>query len=509
MTHLRDYQQNDIERLRAAVGRGSRSPLYQLPTGGGKTAVAGDLIRRAREKEHHVLFLAPRRELVYQACQRLDSLDLDHGIIMAGEDPTVMPSIQVASIPTLHARAVQRYRIAFPPADLVVVDEAHIGVGGRAQEIIDSYREASSVVVGLTATPARTDGRGLGAIYDELVQGPSIPELVQQGWLAPARYFSGRKPDMSGVKIQGGDYNKRQSGARVNDIELVGDVVSNWLRLASDRPTFVYAVTRAHSRHLCDRFIEAGVAAEHIDSMTDLDERKAIQQRLRDGVTQVLCNCEILTYGVDFPPVSCLVVARPTKSIARYLQMVGRGLRPFDGKADCLVLDHAGVIEDVGFVDDPVPWSLDGKTRVQDRKSQSSKPIDIACPECDAVFRPRKYCPHCGLDLSSQYKQAIAAQEAQLAEVDRKTRKKRDQLVTREQRRAFFRELVGYAREKGKKRGWAAHAYRFRFGGFPSGFYHDPPLKPSRLTRSWVTHYNIVRAKSRDKGRRQHEEVNA
>lgn len=500
---LRDYQTQGLRDLRNAVASGYRSPLYVLPTGGGKTAVAVSLISQAVEKGKSALFLAPRRELIYQTCERLYSGEIEHGVIMSGERPSFMPQVQVACVPTLYTRADRDERFRLPPAQLVLVDEAHIGIGGRAQEVIQHYQQAGSVVVGLTATPARTDGRGLGTIYDTMVQGPTVRELIDQGYLVPPRYFVGTSPDRSGVDVQGGDYNQGQLGRRADDVTLIGDVVSNWARLASDRQTFVFAVNVAHSRHLCERFLEIGVAAEHIDGKTENEERKAIQRRLREGKTQVLCNCEVMTYGVDFPPVSCIVLAKSTKSVTRGTQMVGRGMRTHPGKEDLLVLDHAGVIEDIGFVDDPMPWSLNGKEKIQDRKAAEPKEQKyIECGDCGATFRAAKQCPNCGHEMGATYSKAIEALEAELQEIRRGEAKKKAREWTMEQKAVFYGELKGHAQKKGYQMGWAAHAYKERFGVWPKGIKDTPPVTPSAETQGWIQHLNIRRAKRREKGQK-------
>jgi len=496
---LREYQTQAIHDLRRAVAGGYRAPLLVAPTGSGKTQIAGEIIRRARDRCQQVLFLAPRRELVYQVSERLDALDLGYGVIMAGENPSLIPSLQVASIATLHARAIQRDKIPLPKANLVMVDEAHIGVGGSAQSIIDHYRKEGSVVIGLTATPARTDGRGLGMIYDRLVEGPSVSELTAQGYLVPARYFTGTPPDVEGVKVHGGDYVQKDLAGRADDPVLVGKVVENWLRLASDRQTFVFAVNVAHSRHLCDEFRRQGIAADHIDGQTPLEERRAIHDRLVSGETQVVTNCQVYTYGVDFPPVSCITLACPTKSIAKYLQMVGRGLRTHPGKDDCLVLDHAGAIQEVGFADDTMPWSLDGRERVQDRKEREAKePKEITCGDCGETFRARSACPNCGAEMKSEYRKAIEERDARLEEVERREAKKEAREYTMQDKARWFAELQCHAREKGYKIGWCVHAYLEKFGARPWPVWDTPAADSiSDDVQGYIKHLQIKRAKSR------------
>lgn len=476
--------------------------MLVAPTGSGKTHVAAEMIRSALEKSRNVLFLAPRRELIYQTSERLDRSGIRYGVIMAGEPTSMMARVQVASVNTLGARAIRRQRIWLPKADLVMVDEAHIGIGGECQKIIEHYKEAGSVVVGLTATPCRGDGRGLGAVYDALVLGPSVAELMTQGHLVPARYFVGERPDLAGVKLVAGDYHEGQLAERTDQPKLVGDLVSNWLRLARDRQTFVFAVNVEHSRHVAEEFRRHGIRAEQLDAQTPLDQRKSMQSRMRSGETQVLVNCEVLTYGVDFPPVSCIQLARATKSVAKYLQMAGRGLRTFDGKADCLMLDHIGAVSDpsLGFVDDLRLWSLDGKEKIHERQAEAPKPPkDIQCVSCGTTFRAAPVCPKCGHEMRAAHAKAIEAVEADLVEVDRKAAKKSNRELSIEEKARFYGELKAYAERKGFAPGWAAHAYRTKTGVWPNDarVREAEPREPGGETLSWIKYLNIRRAKSR------------
>lgn len=498
---LRNYQGEDIQAIRKSIANGNRSPLYVLPCGGGKTAVAAAMISGALRKGKRCLFLAPRRELIYQTANRLVSSGINHGIIMAGEEPAFMPDVQVACIPTLHRRSIQTSRLPLPPAELVLCDEAHIGIGGQAQELIERYRASGAIIVGLTATPARADGRGLGMIYDDLVEGPSVRWLTDNGYLVPAVYYAGTKADLEGVGMVAGDYNKGQLADRIDQPKLIGDVVENWARIAPDRQTFVFSLNVAHSRHLADRFMEIGVSAEHLDGKTPTDEREAIQKRLRDGITQVICNCEVMTYGVDFPPVSCIVLATPTKSVAKYLQMVGRGARTSKetGKTDFIVIDHGGISDALGYFDDPMPWSLDGKEKVQDRKEALPKkePRSITCVKCSHVFRAAPVCPRCGHEMRSEHKKAVETLEAELVQIDRERQRKEGKAWTMADKAKFYAELKGYCQERQKSQGYAAHLYRDKLGVWPN----DPtirwadPVPPSMETVAYITSRNIARAK--------------
>lgn len=228
-------------------------------------------------------------------------------------------------------------------------------------------------------------------------------------------------------------------------------------------------------------------------------------ERLRSGETQVLTNCLVMTYGVDFPPVSCIVFASPTKSVVRYMQSVGRGLRTSPGKSDCLVLDHAGAVNDpdLGFVDDPRPWSLDGKEKIQERQAVLNKqPKEITCRQCGTTFRSRPACPNCGQEMRAEHRKAVETLEAELVEIDRARQKKANKGMDIEQCAEFYAELRGYGHQKGYLPGWAMSAYKAKTGNWPN----DPrvrtvaPKEPGVETLNWVRYLAIRRAKAKRGG---------
>jgi DNA repair protein RadD len=378
---LRLYQTNAIAALRASLAQGKRRPILVMPTGSGKTRVAGDIIRSAIAKGRKPGFLAPRRELIDQAVNAFAAIGIRSDPIMAGRDRSPMSQVWVASFDTLHARGIRTKRMRMPEADLVIVDEAHLSVAETRKAIIEHYSDA--VIIGLTATPARGDGRGLGEIYDDLVSVVSIRELTDDGFLVPVRYFAPSEPDLEGVKLnKDGDYIEKQLGERMDRAELIGGITENWMRLAFGLSTVVFCVTRAHSRHVCEEFKRLGVAAEHLDGETELEERRAILARVASGETTVLCNVFVATFGLDIPRLECAVLARPTKNLALYLQIAGRVLRPCEGKTEARIIDHSGAVQQHGFIDDDQPWSLD-----RSKKSPTAKPRRKARP------RPRRKSP--------------------------------------------------------------------------------------------------------------------
>lgn len=497
---MRDYQAKAVRDLRASLAVGTRSVLLQLATGAGKTRIAAEICRMAEAKRSKVLFLAPRRELIAQAAQAFSRQGLWPGVIMAGELPARSRDLQVASFDTLHARAIRSDRMAMPEAQLVIVDEAHLSLADTRREIIEHYADAC--IIGLTATPARGDGRGLGAIYEDLILGPSIRHLTEAGHLVPLRYFAPTEPDLAALRLnRDGDYAETGLAKRMDTPQLVGDVVDNWQRIARDRATVVFCVNRAHSRNVRDRFLAAGVTAEHLDGETPTDERAAILARVRSGETQVLCNVFVASYGLDIPRLDCAVLARPTKNIALYLQTVGRVMRPCEGKVDALVIDHSGAVKENGFVDDFIPWSLDESERVKDRKDakqkETAEPKEIQCPQCHAMFKAQRVCPSCGFHAIPEGK-PIPTHEAALEEVQRAA-KKENREATWEEKRAFMAGLKAYAFEHGYKPGWAANKYRDRFGVYPNDarVKDVPPMQYDEPTRKWIKSQQIRYAKRR------------
>jgi DNA repair protein RadD len=229
---------------------------------------------------------------------------------------------------------------------------------------------------------------------------PSVRELIDLGFLVESRVYAPSQPDLDGVKVDRGDYNETQLAERMDTQRLVGDIIEHYLRLGRPRRAVVFATGVQHSKHLCDEFRRAGVLAEHIDGTTPTDERDQILARLAAGSVDVVCNAMVLTEGWDCPEVSCLILARPTRSIGLFRQMIGRGLRTAPGKSDCLIFDHAGATFQHGFADDPIEWTLRDDQRAENkahaaRGARHTQAL-TTCPECSAVRYEGKPCPACG-----------------------------------------------------------------------------------------------------------------
>jgi superfamily II DNA or RNA helicase len=249
---LRPYQVEVIAKFDAEVAAGRRRVLLVVPTASGKTVIAGAIIAKAASAGWRILFLAHRRELIQQASRKLHAVSVDHGIIQAGFSRRLGVHVQVASVQTLHARAIRSTGMDLPPADIVIVDEAHHVRARTYQRLLLAYPKA--IVLGLTATPCRSDGRGLGNAFDVLVEGPPVAELVAAGYLVPTKVYAPTRPDLMGVKVERGDYDVKQLAERMDKARLIGDVIGHWFKLGERRPTVVFATGVGHSVHLRDEF---------------------------------------------------------------------------------------------------------------------------------------------------------------------------------------------------------------------------------------------------------------
>lgn len=493
---LREYQLTSVDEVRSHLRETSiNSVLLQAPTGAGKTVIACEIMRACDEKGTRVAFLAHRRELVRQSSAKLHEFGVNHGVVMAGEQ-MLTRNVQVCSIQTL-ASWLKRGRIdPFWVGGVLIIDECHRSLAQSYLDMIELGGE-KTVLIGLSATPARSDGRGLGDVYQRMVQCPSILDLIRQGFLVDPKYFAPTIPDLEGVRVHGGDYVEADLASKMDKPKLVGDVVENWGRIASDRKTVVFASSVAHSIHLSEEFQAAGVAAEHIDGETPKDERDATLRRLSNGDLQVICNCMVLTEGWDQPDVSCCVLARPTKSIVMYLQMAGRVLRTAPGKDDALIIDHAGAVHEHGFIHEFTDWTLEPTQKqmnpVQEmRERENAKPI--VCQNCFATFTGRRTCPSCGAALPRQGA-SVEYLPGDLGVIDPSTKKTEKVKHTMETKRRWFAELVGLGVEQVRHEKWADHTYRKKFGVWPNGLDRTPASAGAEVRR-YARHRAIAYAKS-------------
>jgi len=373
---LRDYQQALIDRILTAWSDPqSRRVLAQMPTGAGKTVIFANIARAFTDRGDSVLVLAHREELLLQAKEKLETVTGEKvGLIKAGYKEDRSCLVQVASVASLINREI-------PPADLLIIDEAHHSTADTYEQLLNEYPDA--YVLGVTATPARIDGQGFKYAYDRLILGPAVDWLIGKQYLSSFKLFAAAKTvDTQGVQKTGADYNRRQLARAVNTSLLLGDIVDAWREFAEGKKTVVFAVNVEHSRAIAAAFCEAGISAEHLDGTTKDDERRSVLNRFATGETLVLSNCDLFTEGFDLPNLEAIQCVRPTQSLVFWLQMVGRCLRVHEDKEWAVIIDHTENWAIHGPPDRPRKWSLDPV-------SLSSSRWAVVCPECRHVFRPR------------------------------------------------------------------------------------------------------------------------
>lgn len=489
---LRACQVRAIEGLRKGVAEKHRAQCLMLPTGGGKTVTAFDIIRKALAKSKRALFVADRTVLVNQASAVADRYGMsNHGVIQANHWRTRLDRpLQIASAQTLARRG-------WPETDLVIVDECHT----MYDSVVKYIASTDAAVIGLSATPFAV---GLGKVYTNLVNAGTMHELTEDGILVPMRVFRGVSADMRGAETSGGEWTDKAAEER--GLQIVGDVVQEWLRHGENRKTICFGSTIAHCEELCRQFNENGVSAAVYVSDTSAEEceRLVTEFKKPDSVIRVLISVAKLAKGFDQPDVGCVILARPLrKSLSEVIQMVGRGLRssPETGKVDCLVLDHAQNMdrfaedfEDVYFngldkLDDGE--KLDKKIRREDEEKE--KP---SCPKCGhSPFFKR--CMKCGHERQSIALVEQVAGELQEVMIGKKK--------VADDRRHLWEQLCTHARmykvgEKQQK--YALALFKEMTGVWPKwswDFASTPDVPITANTANWIRSNNIRRAKGREK----------
>lgn len=468
------HQERAVPIVYQKAREGARRILLVGPTGMGKMVLAAYFMAKTSERGRNSLFLADIRELIGQCQEKLHAYGVDAGIVMAQSDARNDDLAQIASKDTLWSRAFRTDKMLTPKANLLLVDEAHKSRAETWTKVIEHYRDA--VVLGFTATPCRQDGKGLGALWDEMVIVATYRELREAGVIVPCKIYAPHVPDMKGVPTVAGDYSMPEVRKRMDKVTLVGDIVKDWRKRADGRQTVCFASGVEHSIHILNQFRKHGIACEHLDSKNvDWRQREDVLGRLHDGLVQVVTNYGILTTGWDEPSVSCMICARPTRSLQLWRQMAGRVLRsdPGSNKKDAIILDHSGAVFRHGFPDDDIDWELTQDSNVHEKvkeklKKEAREGKDpYACPTCATVYRGPQ-CPGCGYKPTVQ-ERAVPMKVGELTEVERiKAQEVRRRTHTLEQKQQAWDDVIGWAIGNNRKTGAAAHRYRELYGAYPA-----------------------------------------
>lgn len=484
---LRYYQQDAVDRVRQEIINGYKNVLMVSPTGSGKSAILSEIIKLATEKGSKVLFLVHRRNLVIQMCETLEKFGVDAGIIMAGIESDTCKAVQVGTYQTYGRRIQLEDSKFFIDADILVVDECHRSISKGFMEIMDLYKD--KIIIGTTATPMRGDGRPLGKLYETIVDVVGVQELTDKGFLAPARYFDA-PVDVKGIKVARGDYDTKELEKRTNTKKLVGDVVQNWLKTAQNRPTIVFCVSVKHSVSVCSEFVSHGVSAIHLDARSSDEEREEAFRKMESGEATVLCNVALYQEGMDCPGISCVVMARPTKSLGLYRQCCGRGLRISEEYNDCIIMDHAGVIQEHGLLTDDVSWTLEGKDKAyEEPKKKEKEKKTVKCIACAEVFEGTDTCPECGSKVET-FGVKVETEEAELKEISGHKK------ATTVEKRRYLGMLKFWVHSKGYSAKMITAKYKTRYECWIHHSLKDTaPIEPDQAFLNLMKHDQIAYAK--------------
>ena len=439
--NLRPYQTQLITDIRLQYQLGHKRVLAVLPTGGGKTVAFTHIAQQAARKGNRVCILVHRQELLDQASR---AMPMPHGCIRAGKAMDLSHAVQIASVQTLCRR------LHLIPPDffqLLVVDEAHHTNAGTWRKVIEHFQQAH--LLGVTATPCRTDGRGLGEWYQAMVQGPSAQWLTDNGYLAQARVLAPPGFDAAGLRKKMGDYDTKEAEQRVGTI--MGDIVGHYRKHLDGQTAIAFCCSVAHAEAVAGLFISHGIAAASIDGTMSSEQRSDLLQALGTGRLKVLTSCALIGEGVDVPSVGGCILLRPTQSEALHLQMIGRCLRPSGNKV-AVVLDHVGNTLRLGHHLEERDWTLDGLKK----RDRDQAPSVKVCPVCYSTSPSAvQVCRDCGHVFASQETRELKQVDGELQEVKTTAREKR-----REQGSAqSLQELIQLGQSRGYKNAvaWAKH----------------------------------------------------
>ena len=448
---LRPYQSDVLDRIRDAYRQGRRAPLLCSPTGSGKSAMVAYMLGRTRKR---TLILAHRAELVEMISA---GLPVPHGVITAGR-PTPGDQIMVGMMPTVARRLDD-----LPRFDWVISDECHLSLAPTWSRILDHYKDAHHL--GMSATPCRLDGRGLGEIFDTIVYGPSVRELTSRGYLSPLRAFAPAQA-VERIKKVAREFSLRDGAAALDRAPITGSAIEHYQRHAAGRRAIVFCCTVEHAEHVAAEFTAAGIPAASVDGGMSKADRVARLAAHRDGRIRVLTNVDLVTTGHDDPGIGAAIFLRPTDSLALFLQAVGRVLRVAPGKDDAILLDHVGNVLRHGMPDAPREFTLDGRLK------RTAAPTVRQCPQCWAAFAPAPRCVACGYVFPIAAKpRNTAANDGTLAQIDdgdveARQRRLREAPLKELLREARTREALEEIRKaRGYHHAWTGRMLEFKAAG--------------------------------------------
>lgn len=438
---LRDYQLKAIRDVSLAWRAGYKRPCIVLPCGGGKSIITADMAKRVTDSGNRVLFLVHRKEL----CEQIENTFRSYGVNMG-----------LCNVMMVQTACRRLDKIKRPK--LIITDENHHCLANSYRKIYDHFGDV--YCVGVTATPVRLNGGGLGEINDRLIVGLTVRALIDRNCLADFDYYAPQVADLSGLKRKStGDFDMTQAAEMLGKPAIYGDIIKHYRKLADGVKSICYCPTIAFSKEVAQRFTDAGIPAAHIDGDTPKQERAQIVQDFRDGRIQILCNVDLISEGFDVPDCGCSILLRPTKSLTLYIQQSMRCMR-YQPDKRAIIIDHVGNVHRFGLPDLERQWTLDPKPQKKQEKTVSVK----QCTECFYTHAPAPACPKCGHVYEKSERQLMEEKkEQELQKIEHRVSMMRSPSEC-----TSMKELCVMEKQRGYKHGWAFHQAK-RMGIFKKG----------------------------------------
>lgn len=438
MKKLRPYQNDLVEDLRQSWRAGARAPCIVLPCGGGKSCIVAEIAKRTTDNGKRVMFLVHRRELVAQIRRTFVDWGVDLELCKIGMVQT-------------YSRRLGK----LPAPSLIITDENHHSPAATYKKIYDAFPNARRV--GVTATPVRLNGDGLGDVNDKLIIGVSAKWLIENHFLAPYDYYAPGIADLTGLHTRRGEFVASEIESKMIKKAIFGDVIHYYKQLAGGKKAICYCATVKHSEKTAEAFRAAGIPAEHIDGKTPEKERDRIINDFRTGRIKIMCNVDLISEGFDVPDCECVILLRPTQSLTLYIQQSMRCMRYKAGKT-AIIIDHVGNYARHGMPDDDREWTLAKKEHVKGVKRQENNVQVKQCPECFYTFNSDEQahiCPACGYVFPN--KREVEETSGELLKIESF---KLD--YTSPDQCGSYSELLDYAKKRGWKPGWAYYQAKKR-----------------------------------------------
>lgn len=401
---LYDYQTKLVQEARISLAKGHKGVMIVSPPGSGKSVVIAEIARLTTDRNNRVMFLVHRKELADQITATFAANDVDLNLC------TIMTVTKIAN------------RLGrLPKPSLIITDETHHSRAATYRNIYDHYNDVPRL--GFTATPWRMNGKGFDDIYSEMVEGPSVRWLIDNGRLAPYDYYSVSMIELEKLKKSSrGDFTKQSIDDALKKT-IFGDLVGSYRKYADDQQAILYAHSVEYSQLFANEFVKDGIKAIHVDSKTPAKERDKIMADFKAGEIKVLCNVDLISEGFDVPDCSCVIMVRPTESLVLYLQQSMRCMRFKTGKK-AVIIDHVANFQKHFLPDSERIWKLNGFDKRKQKDKKAAEAAEVQCPSCLGVmFRKAlaandNNCIYCGEGIESSRDNSKEIINAELQQVN-------------------------------------------------------------------------------------------